>query len=155
MVSKRIWPTRTKDEREIQGFRRGQNDDNFEKANKVVGGVEDNIVTLTGDGDIKDSGISFDEVVLRDSNIVYPVNNYNIGINDEIIIVNCSISDIFITLPECNARTYVVQKIDSTAFKVVVSGQAGELINGNTTFELLFQYESIKPTKVNRVPTGS
>jgi len=51
-------PPRTEDPREVSAWRRQQDDDNFDKANKVIGGTENNIVTLKSDGDIKDSGES-------------------------------------------------------------------------------------------------
>lgn len=51
--------------REIQRYfdELGRNTDGF--ANKVVGGTEDNIVTLKADGDIQDSGESIDTLRAR------------------------------------------------------------------------------------------
>ena len=154
--SKIIWPTRTENQREISGFRRTQNDDNFEKANKVPGDVENNIPILDGDGDLKDSGYSFDDVVLRDSNIVYAASNYAVQVNDEVIYILCSVSDITITLPaDAGSRTYKIVKADETNFKGVIAGQAGETINKNTTLELYMYGESYEPTKVNKSIAGS
>lgn len=56
---------RTNDPRERDGWRRHQDDDNSLKANKIVGGVEDNVVTLADDGDIKDSGVGIDDISLK------------------------------------------------------------------------------------------
>ena len=50
-----------KDDPEVQRFLmslEGTTTDVSLKANKVIGGEEDNIVTLTSDGDIQDSGQS-------------------------------------------------------------------------------------------------
>lgn len=156
MPSKVIWPTRTEDIRERQRFRLNQNDDNFEKANKVTDGTEDNIVILTEDGDIQDSGIGIDEIVIRNSNVVYVSSDYQILSNDEKVYIICSGADITVTLPiETENRTYEIEKIDSTEFKGIVSGQSGELVNGESTFELLMQFESVKPTKTSLTITGS
>jgi|GEM_PF-3224808 hypothetical protein len=63
MAIKRRLP-RTNDPREVQSWRRGQDDDNFDKANKVVGGTENNVVLLESDGDIKDSGQTLSDFLL-------------------------------------------------------------------------------------------
>jgi hypothetical protein len=57
--SKLRWPTRTKADREIQAYRRTQNDDNFDKANQVPGMDEGNIFVSDGTGDLADSGTSY------------------------------------------------------------------------------------------------
>jgi len=153
--SKSIWPTRTKNEREVQAYRRQQNDDNFSKANKINGGTENNVVTLDSSGDIKDSGVAISSVKLREENKVYVSADYNVTENDEIVYVKCSTVDITVTLPASSDRTFIVQKIDSTSNKVIVVGQTGETINSDSSFEILWQYESIEPTKVNKAFTGT
>lgn len=147
MVSKLIWPTRTESVRERQAFRRQQNDDNFEKANKVVGGTEDNIVTLTADGDIQDSGKSFDDVKLKKANTVTVVADYTVLEINEIIWVDASAGPVIITLfpsATIQGQEFIVEKIDDTTNAVTVAGD-GETVNGDPSFDLLLQYESVQP----------
>lgn len=96
------------------------------------------------------------EAAYRDAEVTYASGNYNILKSDEKIYILCTSSDITVTLPaDAGTRTYHIEKIDSTEFKGIVQGQSGELINGETTFELLEQYESVKPTKTDVVESGS
>lgn len=149
MVSKRIWPTRTEDLRERQGFRRGQNDDNFEKANKVPGDVENNIPVLDDGGDLKDGGKSFDDIKLKKSSTRTVTNNYQVLITDEIIWVDTTAGDLTITMISAvgiTGQTFTIEKIDDTDNKVIIVGSRAELINSDASFDLLLQYESVKPT---------
>jgi len=65
-MTSRKRPPRTEDPREIAAWRRSQDDDNFDKANKVVGGTANNIAILAADGDIKDGGVSIFDVAIED-----------------------------------------------------------------------------------------
>lgn len=150
MVSKRIWPTRTEDLRERQGFRRGQNDDNFEKANKVTGDVENNIPTLTGDGDLKDSGKSFSDVKLKKSSTRTITSDYQIVESDEIIWIDAGAGDVTVTVMDptnITGQTFEIQRIDSSSNTAFVSGGAF-LINGQAIVELKRQKDYIKPTSI-------
>ena len=63
MVTKRRRPPRTNDPREIEAWRRDQDDDNFVKANKVINGNLNHIAVLQVDGDIKDGGSSITDLI--------------------------------------------------------------------------------------------
>ena len=145
---KRVWPTRTDDRREVQGFRRSQNDDNFEKANKVPGDVENNIPILDGDGDLKDSGYSFDDVKLKKSSLRTVINDYQIVLSDGIIWVDASSGPVEITLISANGITgqeFEIKKIDSTFNEVTVSASGAETIYNDTEFILYLEGETIDP----------
>lgn len=149
MTSKRIWATRTEDYRERQGFRRAQNDDNFEKANKVPGDVENNIPILDDEGDLKDSGYSFDDVKLKKSQTRTVTSDYQVVISDEIIWVDASSGAITITMisaTDITGQTFIIEKIDSSNNAVTIAGNGSETINGDPSFDLLLQYESVEPT---------
>ena len=139
---------RTEDTRERDGWRRLQDDDNFLKANKVVGGTEDNIVTLTIDGDIQDSGLSFDDVKLKKAKVVTVTIDYTVLEIDEVIWVDASAGDVTITLfpaSTIKGQEFIIEKIDSTTNKVIVAGSGSETVNGDPSFDLLLQYESVQP----------
>ncbi len=140
---------RTEDARERDGWRRFQDDDNFDKANKVVGGTEDNIVTLQADGDIQDSGKSFDDVILKKRSTRTVVNDHTVVILDEIIWVDASGGPVTVTLypsATITGQEFIIEKIDSTDNVVTVTGDGVETVNGDPDFDLLLQYESIQPT---------
>jgi len=67
---KRTLP-RTRNEREVEGWRRSQDDDNNTKANKVVGGIPGNLVILKADGDIDDSLDTITAIETRSSRRSY------------------------------------------------------------------------------------
>lgn len=139
---------RTDNLRERDGWRRGQDDDNFLKANKVIGGTENNIVTLTSDGDIQDSGLSFDDVKLKKARVVTVTADYTVLELDEVIWVDASAGDVTITLfpaATIQGQEFIVEKIDSTTNKVIVAGDGSETVNGDPSFDLLLQYESVQP----------
>lgn len=141
-------PPRTEDTRERDAWRRVQDDDNFSKANKVVGGTENNIVTLTDDGDIQDSGKSFDDVKLKKARTVTTSVDYEALEIDEVIWVDASLGDVTITLypsATIQGQEFIVEKIDSTFNKVIVAGSGSDTVNGGPTFDLLLQYESVQP----------
>lgn len=150
---------RTESLRERDNWRDTQDSDNNNKANKVVGGVEDNIATLTSDGDIQDSGYSFDDVQLRNASTQVIVNDYTVLENDGIIWADASGGNIIVTLQPSTSdiygRTSIIEKIDTSSNTVTVKGDGTELINGENTFVLLFEYESIEPTACNVALTGS
>ena len=148
MVSKIIWPTRTDSKREVLAFRRTQNDDNYEKANKVSGDVENNIPILDDKGDLKDSGYSFDDVKLKNSSLVEVSNNYQILIENEVIWVDASGGNLEITLPSASditGRKFEVKKVDSTFNTVTIKPQVLETIYGGTSFILYLQGETMSP----------
>ena len=64
MVERRRLP-RTNAPREVQGWRREQDDDNARKANKVPNADEDNIIIFDDEGDLKDSGVGIEEIALK------------------------------------------------------------------------------------------
>lgn len=141
-------PPRTEDLRERDAWRRVQDDDNFSKANKVVGGTENNIVTLTDDGDIQDSGKSFDDVKLKKARVVTVSVDYEALEIDEIIWVDASAGDVTITLypsATIQGQEFIVEKIDTTFNKVIVAGAGSDTVNGDPSFDLLLQYESVQP----------
>lgn len=143
-----VWPTRTENIREVKAFRRTQNDDNFQKANKVSNGVEDNIVILTEDGDIKDSGKSFDDVEFKEKQTRTIDADYQIIEEDVIIWIDASTGNITVTMLDptnITGRTFQLQRIDNTANTVTISG-GGYLLNGVASGELRRQWAYIKPT---------
>jgi hypothetical protein len=141
-------PPRTEDRRERDAWRRVQDDDNFSKANKVVDGVENNTVTLTNDGDIQDSGKSFDDIILKKRRTITTSVDYEVLEIDEIIWVDASAGDVTVTLyssATVQGQEFIVEKIDSTTNKVIVAGSGSDTVNGDPTFDLLLQYESVQP----------
>lgn len=139
---------RTDDVRERDKWRLDQDDDNSKKANKVVGGTEDNIVTLTNDGDIQDSGKSFDDVILKKRNVVTVSIDYTVLEINEIIWVDASAGPVIITLfpaATIQGQEFIVEKIDTSDNYVRVAGDGVETVNGDPYFDLLLQYESVQP----------
>lgn len=139
---------RSEDVRERDRWRIGQDDDNFLKANKVIGGTEDNIITLTSDGDIQDSGKSFDDVKLKKARTVTVSIDYAVLLLDEVIWVDATLGDVIITLypaATIQGQEFIIEKIDSSTNKVTVAGNGSETVNGDPSFDLLLQYESVQP----------
>jgi hypothetical protein len=65
MVTKKRRPPRTNDPREIEAWRRGQDDDNFDKIDKVPDAEPGNIPEFDGEGGLVDSGDSIDDIETR------------------------------------------------------------------------------------------
>lgn len=146
-------PPRTNDPRELEAWRRGQDDDNFDKIDKVPGAEDGNIPIFDDEGGLEDSGLSFDDVKLKKSTTKTVETDYTILISDEVIWVDASSGIITITLTTVlealgvdSGQTFKIEKIDSTDNKVIIEGDDSETINGELTFELLLQYESVEPT---------
>lgn len=149
MPRARLRPPRTEDPRERDAWRRVQDEEDSLKANKVIGGTAGNIVTLTNDGDIQDSGKSFTDVQLKKRQAVTITADYEATILDEIIWVNDTAGDVRVTLPPSatiKGQTFIVEKISDTTNKSIVAATGTETINGDPSFDLLLQYESVEPT---------
>ena len=159
MAIRDIRVPRVENEREVRFYRSQQNLDNINKANRVPGTDEGNIWVSTDEtGDLQDSGINIDDVVTREKNQKIVESDYNVLEEDEIIFIKCSTADITVTLPsvaEIDNRDYLFEKIDNTDFKAIIAGNGIETINEDPTFELLLQYESVKPVATNKALTGS
>lgn len=148
MTATKKRPPRTENTRERDAWRRGQDDDNFLKANKVVGGVEDNIVILKADGDIQDSGKSFNDVLLKKRATKTVTSNYSVFLLDEVIWVDATAGNVTITLyqsAEIKGQEFIIEKIDNTTNTVTVAAQGTDTVNGGPSFDLLLQYESVQP----------
>jgi len=65
MAHPRRRPPGTNDPRELEAWRRGQDDDNFDKIDKVPSAEDGNIPVFDNEGGLKDSGIGIDEVSLK------------------------------------------------------------------------------------------
>lgn len=65
MVTKKRRNPRTNDPREIDAWRRGQDDDNFDKIDKVVGAEPGNLPEFDGAGGLDDSGSSISDIETR------------------------------------------------------------------------------------------
>ncbi len=142
-------PPRTEDPRERDAWRRVQDDEDSTKANKVINGTAGNIVTLTNDGDIKDSGKSFTGVQLKKREAVTITSDYEPTFLDEIIWVDDTAGDVKVTLPPSatiKGQTFTIEKISDTTNKSTVAATGAETINGDPSFDLLLQYESVEPT---------
>lgn len=148
MTATKKRPPRTDNTRERDAWRRGQDDDNFIKANKVVGGSTNNIVTLKSDGDIQDSGKSFNDVLLKKRATKTVTTDYSVLLLDEVIWVDATAENVTITLypsADINGQEFIIEKIDSTTNTVTVAAQGSDTVNGDPSFDLLLQYESVQP----------
>lgn len=71
--------------------------------------------------------------------------DYSILATDSILLVTCSSADITLTLPTpVSGKIFYVKKLDSTTYKVIVSRNASESIDGRTTVEIYNQYDSMQ-----------
>lgn len=71
--------------------------------------------------------------------------NYSILSSDSVLLVTCSSADITLTLPTLvSGKMFYVKKLDSTIYKVIVSKNASETIDGRSTVEIYNQYDSIQ-----------
>lgn len=71
--------------------------------------------------------------------------DYSILATDSILLVTCSSADITLTLPTpVSGKIFYVKKLDSTIYKIIVSRNASESIDGRTTVEIYNQYDSIQ-----------
>lgn len=148
MTATKKRPPRTENKRERDAWRRVQDDDNFDKANKVIGGVENNIVTLKSDGDIQDSGKSFNDVLLKKRAAQTIFVDYELVLLDEVIWVDATAGNVTITLypsADIKGQEFIIEKIDSTTNTVTVAAQGSDTVNGDPSFDLLLQYESVQP----------
>jgi len=71
--------------------------------------------------------------------------NYTVTNSDYTIRVNGT-SEITITLPSATTNTgkiFIVKKVDSTQFKVIVNTTSSQLIDGSLTTDLTLQYETL------------
>ena len=64
-------PPRTNDPREIESWRRGQDDDNFDKVDKVPAAEPGNIPEFDNEGGIEDSGSSIEDIETRSTRRSY------------------------------------------------------------------------------------
>lgn len=80
-------------------------------------------------------------------------SNYAVTIIDDTLLVDATAGDVTITLISSawTPNTYTVKKLDSTANRVILTGQSGEFIDGQTNIYLTSQYQSIKvaPARVS------
>jgi len=114
----------------------------------VPGDVENNIPILDGDGDLKDSGLSFDDVKLKKSSTRTVTNDYQIVLLDEIIWIDATAGDVTVTVLDptgITGQTFEIQRIDDSNNTALVSGGVF-LINGQSIVELKRQKDYIKPT---------
>ena len=65
MVTRKRRPPRTNDPREVEAWRRGQDDDNFDKIDKVPDAEEGNIPEFGEEGGLEDSGSSIEDIETR------------------------------------------------------------------------------------------
>jgi hypothetical protein len=74
------------------------------------------------------------------------IADYTVTSSDKMIWVDATAGNITITLPDASFNTgyeWIIEKIDSTANLVTIA--AADTINGDASFDLLAQYESIRP----------
>lgn len=148
-MAKRLRIPRTEGVRERDRWRLEQDDDNSKKIDKVVGAPEDNIPVFDDEGGLKDSGKSFDDVQLKKQQTRTVTGNYTVVVSDVIIWVDASGGPVTVTLLSAAGITgqdMIIEKIDSTFNEVTVAADGSETINGDPSFDLLLQYESIQPT---------
>ena len=72
--------------------------------------------------------------------VVTKVASYIVQASDDIILVDASGGDVTLTLPPIlsnEGKTYTVAKIDSSAFKVIIDPDSSELINGESSIDLV------------------
>jgi len=82
-----------------------------------------------------------------EADVVSKTADYTTTSADGTVLVICSSVNITITLPAAASLTtgkvFNIKKVDSTAFTVIIDGNATETIDGDATFILLAQYENL------------
>jgi hypothetical protein len=79
------------------------------------------------------------------STITAVSGNYSILLTDSVLLVTCSSADLTLTLPTpTSGQMFYVKKLDSSIYKVIVSKNASETIDGRSTIEIYNQYDSIQ-----------
>ena len=72
------------------------------------------------------------------------VASRTLGVDNFLVMIDCSAGDITITLPESashNDRVYTIKKIDSSNHKVTIDANSTETIDGEETIDLNLQYQ--------------
>ena len=79
---------------------------------------------------------------------VHTVNSdITLGIDHHIVLVDASSGNKTITLPDastCSGRQYIIKKIDSSSNSVVITPQAGQTIDGQTSVSINTQYAIVR-----------
>ena len=79
--------------------------------------------------------------------------NFAFTANEYLLLVDCTLGDVNVNLPTAvgNQVNLTIVKIDSTLNKVLVNALGLELINGDSTYEILFQNSAmgLKSTNLN------
>jgi hypothetical protein len=73
--------------------------------------------------------------------------NYTLTATDSEIFGDATSGDITMTLPAVATipgRRYTIHKIDASSNKVIIDGSGAETINGATTLDIIFQYDSLQ-----------
>lgn len=81
--------------------------------------------------------------------IDFSMSPYQIELTDEIIWVDATDGPtelLLLSAVNIDGQTYSIEKIDETSNIVKTTTSGSETINGDSSFDLLYQYESIKPT---------
>lgn len=72
--------------------------------------------------------------------------NLTLDVNHHVILGSASVADVTVTLPlvsDSRFRHYTVKKIDSSIYKIVISGSSGQTIDGIDGVEINTQYEAL------------
>lgn len=71
--------------------------------------------------------------------------NYTITSNDKVILINASVGNLIVTLPNItgiSGRAYTIKKIDSSIYNVTIKPNSTELIDGQVNLTFSTQYQS-------------
>jgi len=139
---------RSDDVRELEGWRRSLTDTSEKKADKVIGAADGDLAGLDSTGNLTDSGIAADNVQLRAIPSQTVNTDYQVLYEDQTIWADATAGDVTLTLVDAGKakwREWIIEKIDSSSNKVIIAGAGADTINGSATFELLAQYESVRP----------
>ncbi len=108
--------------RELEGWRRN-----------VRGGISTNTTIISG-------------IIARNVTHRTITSSYIVLVTDKMIWVDATAGDITVTLPSAvdnSGYEWIIEKIDSSVNKVIIA--TADTINGDTSFNLLAQYESARP----------
>lgn len=127
---------RTRDDRSVSGWRRSQDDDNSTKANKVPAADEDNIIVFDSEGDLKDSGVSINQI----SGITVITSDATIAPDDGTIFVDTDSGDITITLVGESGEFHRIVNVGSSGN--ICNLTSVNNINGSSDDEPIYDSES-------------
>lgn len=99
----------------------------------------------TDDEDLASKKYVDDQISYANLAVTSKTADYTATTSDTVILVDATSGDVTITLPTASSGLhYYIKKTDSSGNKVVVDGNASETIDGNTTQDIISQYDTME-----------